>query len=89
MGELAKMSSKGQVTIPLAIRDAMHLQTGDRVEFTTDSDGSAKLVRRTRRLEDLIGALKEYALDHPIGPDDIEKAREAEYAERRARSAGR
>ncbi len=89
MSELATVTSKGQVTIPLAVRDSMHLQMGDRVEFTVEPDGSAKLVRRTRRLEELIGSLKEYALDHPIGPDDIEAARAIEYAERRALSAGR
>ena len=42
------MSSKGQVTIPKAIRLRMHLKAGDRLRFMVEADGSVKLAAATR-----------------------------------------
>ena len=52
------MTSKGQVTVPKAIRDALGLVPGDRLEFTIDSDGRIIVRRKTRSLESVIGMLK-------------------------------
>ena len=38
-----KMSAKGQVTIPKAIRDALRLKTGDTIQFTLRADGTVTL----------------------------------------------
>jgi antitoxin PrlF len=54
----ATMTTKGQVTIPKEIRDALHLQPGDRVDFVLLRDGTALLRPRTGRLEDLFGMIK-------------------------------
>ncbi|MBI3318113.1 MAG: AbrB/MazE/SpoVT family DNA-binding domain-containing protein [Candidatus Omnitrophica bacterium] len=35
---LAKMTSKGQVTIPKEIRDCLHIKPKDRLVFTVDGD---------------------------------------------------
>ena len=37
MGE-SQLTSKGQVTIPLPIRKALNLKTGDKVHFVNDGD---------------------------------------------------
>lgn len=37
--EMAKVSSKGQIHIPTAIRDHLNLKEGDKVIFITDGDG--------------------------------------------------
>lgn len=42
------ISSKGQVTIPKAIRLRMHLKTGDRLRFVVEADGSVRLAAATR-----------------------------------------
>ena len=42
------VSSKGQVTIPKAIRLRMHLKAGDRLRFMVEADGSVKLAAATR-----------------------------------------
>ena len=42
------MSSKGQVTIPKAIRLRMHLKAGDRLRFMVEADGSVRLAAATR-----------------------------------------
>jgi AbrB family looped-hinge helix DNA binding protein len=37
--ELTKMTAKGQITLPVAIRRRLNLKTGDKVGFITDADG--------------------------------------------------
>lgn len=37
--ELAKLTSKGQITVPVAIRKKLHLKEGDKVLFLSDDDG--------------------------------------------------
>jgi len=37
--ELAKLTSKGQLTVPVAIRKKMGLKEGDKVVFLSDDDG--------------------------------------------------
>ena len=37
--ELAKITSKGQITIPLAVRKSMGLKDGDKVMFFEDENG--------------------------------------------------
>ena len=52
---LTKVTSKGQVTIPKAIRDFLHIQPNDRVDFVVVGD--QVLVRPVRTLKDLRGAV--------------------------------
>jgi AbrB family looped-hinge helix DNA binding protein len=39
-----RLTEKGQVTIPVAVREELGLQPGDEVEFVVE-DGAAKIVR--------------------------------------------
>lgn len=45
--DMAKVTSKGQVTIPKAIRDILGLKTGDHVLFAAKPDGSITLCNAT------------------------------------------
>jgi antitoxin PrlF len=47
------ISSKGQVTIPKAIRMRMHLKVGDRLRFVVEADGSVRLAAATRDVSTL------------------------------------
>ncbi len=47
------ISSKGQVTIPRAIRTRMHLKVGDRLRFVVEADGSVRLAAATRDVSTL------------------------------------
>ncbi len=55
---IAKLTSKGQVTIPKEVRDALHLDTGDRVQFFIREDGVVELRPQTVDLKDLYGVLE-------------------------------
>jgi len=44
----SRISSKGQVTIPKAIRMRMRWKAGDRLRFVIDADGSLRLAAATR-----------------------------------------
>ena len=47
------ISSKGQVTVPKAIRTRLHLQAGDRLRFLVDEDGAVRLSAATQDLSAL------------------------------------
>jgi antitoxin PrlF len=47
------ISSKGQVTIPKAIRVRMRLKVGDRLRFLIEADGSVRLAAATRDVSTL------------------------------------
>jgi len=53
----ATLTSKGQVTIPKAVREKLKLQTGDRIDFV-DTEKGIILVPVTRDLRALRGILK-------------------------------
>jgi antitoxin PrlF len=52
---MAKMSSKGQVTVPKAVRDALDLHEGDQVVFRVE--GKRAALGRTPDLLDLAGSV--------------------------------
>ena len=53
----SKVTAKGQITIPKAIRVALGVDVGDRVEFVLRGDGVVEMVARTRPLLSLAGIL--------------------------------
>lgn len=52
------ITSKGQITIPKAVRERLHLEVGDKVYFDVREDGSVLMVARNEPLEGLFGMLK-------------------------------
>ncbi len=54
----ATVTSKGQITIPKAVREELGLTEGDRVAFRVLEDGSVIVEPETVDLLDLEGALK-------------------------------
>lgn len=51
----ATISSKGQITIPVAVREALHVKTGDRIEFVEIEPGRYELIAASRPITDLKG----------------------------------
>ncbi len=54
---LAKLTSKGQVTIPKAVRDSLGLHAGDKVEFVITESREALLRPITKKVDDVFGKL--------------------------------
>jgi antitoxin PrlF len=41
---VSTITSKGQITLPKAIRKKLNLKAGDKIEFTTDEAGIIKII---------------------------------------------
>ena len=52
------VTSKGQITIPKVVREALRLEVGDKVYFDVKADGTVVLVARNEPVESLFGLLK-------------------------------
>lgn len=65
----ATLTSKGQITIPKAVRDSLQLHAGDKVEFVITESKEALLRPITKKVDDVFGRL------HSTGrkPISIEK----------------
>lgn len=51
----ATLTSKGQITIPIAVRNELQLDTGDRVEFVQIAPGRFELIANTSDIKELKG----------------------------------
>lgn len=65
----AKITSKGQVTVPAALRKALGVKTGDKLVFTQDAQGRFLVEARTDALAALRGIVGHQDCD-PIEPVD-------------------
>jgi antitoxin PrlF len=54
----AKITSKGQITLPSKLRAELGLKPGDRVDFERNQDGKVELTAKTRTFKDLRGLIK-------------------------------
>jgi AbrB family looped-hinge helix DNA binding protein len=63
----ATMTSKGQVTIPAAVRMALGVESGDRLEFVQVQPGRFELVAATHSVTELKGIIRK-----PASPVSVE-----------------
>lgn len=54
----SRITSKGQVTVPKSVRDALGLGPGDRISFRIEDDGRVFVEPETVDLRSLRGVLK-------------------------------
>ena len=66
----AKVTTKGQITIPKSVRTALGVEAGDRVEFVVREDGVVEMIALTRPLLSLAGVLGERRLG--VTPEDMD-----------------
>ena len=59
---LATLTSKGQVTLPKEIRDALKLSSGAKLDFSLQADGSVNVRPMKNSIASLFGILK-----RPVG----------------------
>jgi antitoxin PrlF len=66
------LTSKGQVTVPKAIRDQLKLQPGDRVEFVLQDDGTVRMIPIKSSVTKLKGFLPKP--DRPLSLAEMDAA---------------
>jgi len=77
----ATMTTKGQITIPSAVRAALGVEAGDRVEFVQVEPGRFELVPATNPVTALKGLVRKPA--SPVTVEDMNKAIAAQGAKAR------
>ncbi|HEX6254960.1 MAG TPA: AbrB/MazE/SpoVT family DNA-binding domain-containing protein [Euzebyales bacterium] len=82
MDAAARMSSKGQVTVPKAVRDALGIKAGDEVVFRVE--GNRAVLARTPAFLELAGTVAVPAAKRNTAWDDVlRRTRAARAATRR------
>lgn len=69
MHSSARVTSKGQVTVPKAVRDALQLAAGDHLVFRVE--GSRAVIARTPEFLDLAGVVRVSAERRNTTWDDV------------------
>ena len=70
----ATITSKGQVTIPKKIREKLHLNPGDKLNFELGEGGTIKIRPTQKSILDRAGALSKYAKDEPVSVEEMNEA---------------
>jgi len=68
----ATITSKGQITLPKALREQLHLSPGDRVEFILDEDNVVRMLPRLASVKHLKGLLPKPA--QPVSLEQMDDA---------------
>lgn len=69
MDSVAKITSKGQVTVPKAVRDALGIERGDTIVFRVE--GNRAVVAKTPHFLDLAGAIGVPAAKRNVAWDEV------------------
>jgi AbrB family looped-hinge helix DNA binding protein len=67
------ITAKGQTTIPKRIRDHLHLQPGDRIDFVVEANGKVVLEPATLEVGDLEGILHRPGMK-AVSVEDMKKS---------------
>lgn len=82
MDSAARVTSKGQVTVPKAVREALGISEGDKVVFRVE--GHHAILARTPNFLDLAGTISAPAARHNAAWDEVVRTtRVARVANRR------
>ena len=74
----ATITSKGQVTIPKRVREALDLEPGEELEFVVTEDGELT-VRRKRSPMDRLGAVRETLAPLDVDVDELRRRSKREW----------
>lgn len=70
---VATLTSKGQITIPKSVRDALRLQAGVKLEFILSSNGDVLIRPMTKKVEDVYGMLRKHGRT-PVSVEEMDSA---------------
>jgi len=69
---LAKITTKGQITLPKKIRDHLHVRPGDQLDFCVDEKGVVSITPVIVSVKDLKGFLPKP--QKPVTLDEMDRA---------------
>lgn len=78
----ATITSKGQITIPVRVRERLGLEPGDRIEFVEVDNGKFQIVPATRSVRELKGMFYD-AKRKPVSVEEMDAAIARRAAESR------
>lgn len=85
--EVSRISSKGQVTIPKAIRERLNVDEGDKLAFIEDNGKivitKSSVVALRQFLDSMSKEAQEKGITEEMLLDDLEKVREEMWNERK------
>jgi antitoxin PrlF len=84
----AKPNSRGQITLPKAIRDDLKLGAGDKIDFERDGYGCYVLHPANRDVRELSGFLARMYEGAPVSVRDMDKAIADTMRRKHSRPAG-
>lgn len=70
----ARVTSKGQVTLPQRLRQSLGIREGDHVEFAVESNGRKASVRRLKPPGSSSGIMKHLAKKKPVSIEEMDEA---------------
>ena len=73
------LTTKGQVTLPVSVRRALRLESGDRIDFVEVAEGRFEVIAATRSIKELKGIISDRER-HPVSIEDMNAAIAAEGA---------
>ena len=83
---VATVTSKGQITVPKAIRERLDIHEGDKIEFTPDEEGRI-VVRLHREGLGINGILSDFAPEEPVTLREMKQAVRRRMAEKAGRAS--
>lgn len=83
---IGTVTSKGQVTIPKAIRDRAGIEPGTRLRFEVAKKGGLRVEVTPSGAGSLFGALREFAPAKPVTVAEMNSAIRRRVSERQARA---
>jgi AbrB family looped-hinge helix DNA binding protein len=80
---ISKITSKGQITLPKDVRDKLHLEIGEKIDFRVDeATQTATLVPLNKRVSDVFGILKNSTSGEIITVKAMKEALSKKFKER-------
>lgn len=76
----ATITSKGQITLPKAVREHLHVDQGDRVEFVVETDGAVQVRRLGGSAKRLFGLVQRPEAE-PLGVEEMDEERDRSLVE--------
>jgi antitoxin PrlF len=78
----ARVTSKGQITVPKSVREALNLEKGDEILFRVE--GSRAILSKTPDFLDLAGVVKVPAAKRNVAWADVIQRTHADRSDRRS-----